>query len=423
MSDALPARQPLGVDALSALAALPAHAREHALAEFLASRAGELAREARRVVRTYRVAPADRAAAHDAVTTAQQALMRDVATGRRSVDARSWAPTVRAESARAVRRSAAQGAYAVVPYRQRLAAQRATLLAVRETAAEGVPPAADPRPAAVALASAGVPSAVPPTSSLVGGTAAAHVVKVPVEHVTRRPTGPAGTPRHARRQARAVLGNGLSPRKSLRWSAAALLSTVTIVVGAAVAPAEERPDDGTGASNVTFVDRLTMPIVGLWDNLVGNGKDNGKGTVVPVPVESPTPSPPAVQPTPAPTATQVPVAPAVPAVPAAPAAPVPGGGPGRSQAPQDGGRHGNSGGWRDHDDLGRGEWHERDDEDDDRDDDERRGDRHGRDDQRGQGRGDRDGDRGAGHRDDRSRGRGRNVGERRHGRSSSVPRV
>ncbi|WP_336707474.1 hypothetical protein [Oerskovia sp. USHLN155] len=424
MSDARPARGPVGVDALSGLAALPASAREHALAEFWASRAGELAREARRVVRAHLVAPADRTAALDAVTTAQQALLRDVAAGHRSIDPRTWVPTLRAESARAVRRSAAQGAVAVAPYRQRLAAQRANLLAVRETAADRVPPAASTRPAVVTVGSTGVASAIPPSAPLADGAGVAPVLKAPVGLAARRTTGSAGIPRHARRRPGTVLGHGMSPRQSLRWSAAALLSTVTIVVGAAVAPAEERPVDETGTSNVSFVDRLTMPIVGLWDNLVGNGKDKDPDAVVPVPVDSPTTPAPAVQQAPAPTVPPPPVPPAV------PVAPVPGTGAGTGpQVPQEGGRHGNGSSWRDHDDLGRAEWHERDDEDDDRDDDdERRGDRHGRDEQRGQGRGDgdRDDDRGNGHRNDRSdrsRGRGRSVSERRHGRASSVPRV
>ncbi|QDW62473.1 hypothetical protein [Oerskovia sp. KBS0722] len=430
MSDARPARGPVGVDALSGLAALPASAREHALAEFCASRAGELAREARRVVRAHLVAPADRPAALDAVTTAQQALLRDVAAGHRSIDPRTWLPTLRAESARAVRRSAAQVSV-VAPYRQRLAAQRANLLAVRETAADRVPPAVSPRPAVATVGSTGVASVVPPPSALTDGADVAPALKDPVGLATRRPAGSVGMPRHARRRPGTVLGHGMSPRKSLRWSAAALLSTVTIVVGAAVAPAEERPVDETGTSTVSFVDRLTMPIVGLWDNLVGNGKDENPDAVVPVPVDSPTTPAPAVQQTPAPTVPPPPVVPAVPVV------PVPGAGPGAgtggSQVPQEGGRHGTGGGWRDHDDLGRGEWHERDedrDEDDDRDDDddEQRGDRHGRDEQRGHGRGDggRDDDRGNGHRNDRSdrsRGRGRSVSERRHGRASSVPRV
>lgn len=424
MSDARPARGPVGVDALSGLAALPASAREHALAEFWASRAGELAREARRVVRAHLVAPADRPAALDAVTTAQRALLRDVAAGHRSIDPRTWVPTLRAESARAVRRSAAQGSVAVAPYRQRLAAQRANLLAVRETVADGVPPAASSRPAAATVGSTGVVTpAVPQPSPVTDRAAVAPALKDPVGLVTRRTVGPVGVPRHARRPAGTALGHGMSPRQSLRWSAAALLSTVTIVVGAAVAPAEERPVDGTGTSEVSFVDRLTMPIVGLWDNLVGNGKDKDPDAVVPVPVVSPTTPALEVQQAPAPTVPQPPVAPAV------PVAPVPGTGTGGSQVPQEGGgRHGSGGSWRDHDDLGRAEWHERDDEDDDRDDDdERRGDRHGRDEQRGQGRGDgdRDGDR-HGRRDDRSdrsRGRRRSVSERRHGRASSVPRV
>lgn len=424
MSDARPARGPVGVDALSGLAALPAGAREHAVAEFWASRAGELAREARRVVRAHLVAPTDRPAALDAVTAAQQALLRDVAAGHRSIDPRTWVPTLRAESARAVRRSAAQGAVAVAPYRQRLASQRANLLAVRETAADRVPPAVSPRPAVATVGSTGDVPALTPPSALTDRADVAPVLKAPV--ADHRPTGSAGRPRHARRRPGTVLGHGMSPRKSLRWSAAALLSTVTIVVGAAVAPAEERPVDETGTSNVSFVDRLTMPIVGLWDNLVGNGKDKDPDAVVPVPVDSPTTPAPAVQQTPAPTVPPPPVVPAVPAVPVPDTGP--GTGTGGSQAPGEGGRHGNGSSWRDHDDLGRAEWHERDDEDDERDDDDRRGDRHGRDEQRGQGRedGDRHDDRGNGHRNDRSdrsRGRGRSVSERRHGRAGSVPRV
>ncbi|MFF3064712.1 hypothetical protein ACFVQ3_09145 [Oerskovia sp. NPDC057915] len=407
MSDARPAHGPVGVGALSGLADLPPGAREQALAEFWASRAGELAREARRVVRACLVAPDDRSAALDAVTRTQQALLRDVAAGRRSIDPRSWVATVRAESALAVRRSAAEGTVAVAPYRQRLAAQRAHLLAVRETAAVAVPPAVSPRTAVVAVGSTTVAPSL-----------------VPVGRVAHRPTGRAGTPRHARRQAGTVLGHGMSPRRSLRWSAAALLSTVTIVVGAAVAPAEERPAGETGTSNVSFVDRLTMPIVGLWDNLVGNGRDKDPDAVVPVPVVSPTAPAPVVQEVPAPTVPQPPVAPAVP-VPGPGSGIGTGSGTGGSRAPQEGGRHDGGSGWRDHDELGRGEWHERDDEDDDdRDDDERHGDRQGRGEEHGQGRG--DDDRGNGHRherSDRSRGRRRGVSERRHGRASSVPRV
>lgn len=423
MSDARPARRPIEVDALSGLAAMPAHARELAIAEFLASRAVELAREARRVVRTHRVAPADRPAAHDAVTTAQQALLRDIAAGRRNVDPRSWAPTVRAESMRAVHRSATQGVFAVAPYRQRLATQRATLLAVRENATTGVPVA--PGPAAATVRPLGGPSTVAPLAVSPDDVAPVRVVRTPAGLVATTHAGPSGPPRHARRPVM-VVGRAVIPRRSLRWSTAALLSTVTIVVGAAVAPAEERPADGTSTSNVSFVDRLTMPIASLWDNLVGGGKVKDPEAVVPVPVVSPTPTAPPVQQPPAPTAKETPVAPAVPVAPPAPAAPVaPGAGTNRSPAPPEGGRHGNGSGWHDHDDMGRGEWHERDDEDDDGDDDDRRGDGHGRDEQRGQGR---DDDRGDRHRSrdgsDRSRGRVRKVAERRHSRQGAgVPRA
>jgi len=347
MSDGRPAPRPTGDGALPGFAALSAPARERALADVVAARANELAREARRVVRAYDIAPVDRAAALDAVATVQRALLRDIATGRRVLDPRSWVPTVRTESERAVRRASIQQSLSVAPYRQRLAAQRATLLAVRQDAARGVPvvPVAAPAEA--------LPAG--PAESTPGGAAASAAHGL-LGRAPRSRAVPRGGARHARGPS-TPHAHHVTARRTLRWGAAALLSSVTILAGAAVAPAEERP---AGTSDMSFVDRLTLPLVSLWDAIVPGGTAqtpavpddavSPQDVEEPGPVETTTPSP---APTPAPAA---PVAPdkSSPVVPAVPAPPVGTPGPG---VPQDG--HRGHDGRRERDDgERRGDGHE-----------------------------------------------------------------
>lgn len=451
MSDARPApRLPAGAGALAGLPALPVTACESALTELLAARAGDLAREARRVVRAYELAPADRATALDAVAAVQRALLLDVVAGRTSIDPRTWTLSVRGESARAVRRAAAQGAITVAPHRQRLATQRAALLAVRENASVGVPvetgteqPVAD----------------VPVRTELSATAASPFESTTATGRAPRSATGPLGPARHARSPVGATPGRRLTARRSARWGAAALLSSVTIMVGAAVAPAEERPADAPGTSNVSFVDRLTMPIIGLWETLVPGSKDQDPADVSPTPDPPapavPVPSVPTPEPTPTPTpdptvpdAAVVPVVPTTPIVPDVPDAPVapvvpaPGTGSGGSWTTPGDGRPGNSGGRHDHD-TGRGEKHEHDERRGDDDDDDWRGwgrdkDRDtGRDDGRqSKGRGnDRDDDRRDGKQDgrdqdrrtnantDKARSRGRSRASHASDREEPSPRV
>ncbi|MHA7132042.1 hypothetical protein [Oerskovia turbata] len=429
MSDVQPAPRLSTVRTLTDLAELSGPAFESALAELAASRASELAREAWRVVRALDVAPSDRRAALGAVATIQRALFHDVATGRVPLEPRAWRPTVRAESARAVRTAAAQGAVTVAPRRQHLAAQRATLLAVRENAIPPTPPTFD-APVPQAMPATQVLPVVPvvPFASAVGAAPEAKpsVAAGPRGRGPHRSAAPTN-PRHVRHPAGPGGHRHVTAQRSLRWGAAALLSSVTIVVGAAVAPAEERPLNAPGSSSVSFVDRLTLPILGMWNTLVSGGEGSSPSEVAPVD-EAPDPTPPAAPPAVAPppgdqVAPPGPTAPKPPVAPSPPPAVVP---PGTgSSTPHDkGGRRD----WRDDDGMGRGEGHGRDDDDhddDEDDDDESRQERddgrseEGRKDGRQNGRGDDHGHRGS----DGGRGRGRHAGVRLRRHEGVSPRA
>jgi hypothetical protein len=426
MSDAHPAPRLSTVRTLTDLAELSGPAFDSALADLAASRASELAREAWRVVRALDVAPSDRRAALGAVATIQRALFHDVATGRTPLEPRAWRPTVRAESARAVRTAAAQGAVAVAPRRQHLAAQRATLLAVRENA---TPPAAPDAPVAQAVPTTQILPIVPvmpfapvPLTADAAPEATPSVAAAPRTRGRQR-SAPPTTPRHVRHPAGSGGHRRVTAQRSLRWGAAALLSSVTIVVGAAVAPAEERPLNAPGSSSVSFVDRLTLPILGVWNTLVSGGEGSSPSEVAPVD-EAPDPTPPAAPPAIVPPAGDQlappgPTAPKPPVTPSPPPAVVP---PGTgSSTPHDRGGHRD---WRDDDGMGRGEGHGRDDDhdddDDDDDDESRRGRGDGRsDDGRKNGRGDDHGQRGS----DGGRGRGRHAGARLRRHEGVSPRA
>ena len=240
----------------------------------------------------------------------------------------------------------------MAPHRQRLALQRAELLAVRQA-----PSGPSVSPAPVTLVLPAVPARTVAPSEKPARARRARRVDVGSRSRVARPANV----RHARQLTGSAQARRAT-RRSLRWVAAGLLSTVTIVVGAAVAPAEERPADlGGETSNVSFVDRLTLPVLGLWDKLFPNGGDELLPVEPPseeTPDTTPSPTVPSEQPTvPAPVLVPAPAPPAT-SVPAP--APAPNPGPGRHH---DGDRHDKGDG------PGRG--HERDDDDDDDD----RGDR------------------------------------------------
>lgn len=349
----LPRRRSMN-DALARLAVIPAAARERAIAAVVAIHANELAHEARRVVRSLGVPPTDRSTALDLIATAQRALLHDVATGRRGIDPRTWAPAVRDESLRAVREAAAQGVITVAPHRQRLALRRAELLAVRQA-----PSGPSTSPAPVTLVLPAVPArAVAPTEKAAQAPRARRI-----GHGSRARVARPANVRHARQLTGSAHARPMT-RRSLRWAAAGLLSTVTIVVGAAVAPAEERPADiGGVTSNVSFVDRLTLPVLGLWDKLFPNGGDEVPAVDPPseeAPVATPSPTVPSEPPgTTGPDPVVAPVPP-----PPASSVPAPNPGPGRDGRHHDGDRHDKGDG------PGRGQ--ERDDDEDEDDDDDRR---------------------------------------------------
>ncbi|MET3977031.1 hypothetical protein ABIE39_003350 [Cellulosimicrobium sp. 4261] len=243
MSDAGPGpRRSVVEDALVVAATVPESEHDRAVAGLVAVHAVGLARDARRHVRASGVTGTDRAAALRAVTDAQRAVLDDLVTGRRPLDGRAWAPTVRFEAVRAVRALAADGTVVVPPYRHRLAADRVALLVLRETAAVVDLPASREVVRAGAVAS-GVPAA-PPAS----GDAA-----VPCALPSARPT-PSVAPAHdlARRDRRALVAQGRARSRvqgrSVRWGAAAVLSAATLVFGAVVAPAEDEVGPGLGVS-------------------------------------------------------------------------------------------------------------------------------------------------------------------------------
>ncbi|OLT54252.1 hypothetical protein BJF88_09945 [Cellulosimicrobium sp. CUA-896] len=276
---------------LAGVARMPSAAREHALAVVVEQHDAELDRDARRLVRTLGVAEPDRAAALEVVGTVQRAVLRDAVAGRRAVDGRSWTPTVRFEAVRAVGHEAAQGRLAVTPYQHRLAADRAALLALRQAAAatdraiaQAVPQAGAPRRAALpGMVFPPVPKVVAPPT-LVPRTQA---VRRGVGHPAAA-TGPARSS-HATR--------------SVRFGAAAALSSVTLIFGAAIAPADDNVPEG--ATGDFELDSLQLQPFGLkpfdLDGVEPTTGPEGEEVeevpqVVPAPEPSPTPSATAEQP-------------------------------------------------------------------------------------------------------------------------------
>jgi hypothetical protein len=337
MSDAGAGWQHPGVrGVLAGVSRMPGAAREHALAVVGAQHAAELDRDARRLVRSLGVAEPDRAAALEVVATVQRTVLHDALSGRRVVDGPAWSPTVRFESAHAVRREAARGRLSVPPYQHRLAADRATLLALRQAAA-----AADRATAQAEAARAARPA---------HDTAAASVRWAPVRPLTVRPVpgterrvalpgmvfppvpkapvphlAPGGTVPRGLRPATSPAGpvRSSNATRSVRFGAAAALSSVTLIFGAAIAPADDSaPDGGTGDFEL---DSLQLQPFG-WKPFDLDGVDVPAGSdeaaeevpqVVPAPTPTPTPTP--EEAPPAPSAPE-PAAPApAPTTPPAPA--------------------------------------------------------------------------------------------------------
>ncbi|MFJ1511702.1 hypothetical protein [Cellulosimicrobium funkei] len=243
MSDAGPGpRRSVVEDALVVAATVPESEHDRAVAGLVAAHAVGLARDARRHVRASGVAGTDRAAALRAVTDAQRAVLDDLVTGRRPLDGRAWAPTVRFEAVRAVRALAADGTVVVPPYRHRLAADRVALLVLRESAAvvDVSAPREVVRTGAVAAEIPAAPHAVGDATALCALPAAR-----PAPAVV-----PARSP--ARRGRRALVARGRARStvqgRSVRWGAAAVLSAATLVFGVAVAPAADEVGPGPGVS-------------------------------------------------------------------------------------------------------------------------------------------------------------------------------
>ncbi|WP_402372812.1 hypothetical protein [Isoptericola rhizosphaerae] len=204
--------------ALAEVRALPGAERERALAAVVVAHDAELARAARRAVRTIGATAGARYAALEIVETSQRALMQDVATGRRHVDDRAWPATMRFESARAARQGVARGVLAATPYRQRLAADRAVLVQLRRAAGpSGTTTKVDEVAARWGAVAPAEPAAVAPLAQ-------------PRAHRPSR--RPASRPRHPRR--------AVGPA---RWGVAAVLTSVTLLVGANVATAVRGTDD------------------------------------------------------------------------------------------------------------------------------------------------------------------------------------
>ncbi|PTU56367.1 hypothetical protein DBB34_09355 [Sphaerisporangium cinnabarinum] len=243
MSDAGPGpRRSVVEDALVVAATVPESEHDRAVAGLVAAHAVGLARDARRHVRASGVTGTDRAAALRAVTDAQRAVLDDLVTGRRPLDGRAWAPTVRFEAVRAVRALAADGTVVVPPYRHRLAADRVALLVLRESAAvvDLAAPREVVRTGAVVAGIPAAPHAVGDATALCALPAAR-----PAPAVV-----PARSP--ARRGRRALVARGRARStvqgRSVRWGAAAVLSAATLVFGVAVAPAADEVGPGPGVS-------------------------------------------------------------------------------------------------------------------------------------------------------------------------------
>ncbi|MGW6264224.1 hypothetical protein [Cellulosimicrobium funkei] len=243
MSDEGPgSRRSVVEDARVVAATVPEGERERAVAGLVAAHAVGLARDARRHVRAAGVSGTDQAAALRAVTDAQRAVLDDVVAGRRPLEGRAWSPTVRFEALRAVRALAAEGAVAVPPYRHRLAADRAALLLLRETAT-----VVDPAPREVVRAGA-VAAGLPPTPHPLGEATATR--PLPTSRSAATDSSAHAPARRERRRAPGVRGRARSggPGRPVRWGAAAVLSAATLAFGVVVAPAQDEVGGGPGVS-------------------------------------------------------------------------------------------------------------------------------------------------------------------------------
>lgn len=370
MSDAGAGWQDPGVRGLLAgVPRMPSAAREHALAVVGAQHAPELEHDARRLVRTLGVADADRPAALEVVGAVQRGVLHDAVSGRRVVDGRSWAPTVRFEAARAVRHEAARGRLGVTPYQHRLAADRAALLAVRQVAAAAERAAAERAAAERAAAERAAAAQSEARAARTVRATAAEQLR-PVASTGRRvalpgmvfpPVPQIPSPKPAPVAAPPRTGRSSGTTRSVRFGAAAALSSVTLIFGAAIAPAD---DSGTGGTPGEFeLDRLQLHPFG-WKPFDLDGVEPAEGTdeavteapqVVPAPepppVETPSPEPeqpepapstPAPQPAPEPAPAPAP-APAPPATTPAPQQPAQPGAPGSTPGRGQGDQHWDSG--------------------------------------------------------------------------------
>lgn len=178
--------------------------RAEAAAEIVAAHRAELRRDAYRLVRSAGVAEADQVLAAAVVADVQESVLRGAARSGVPLDSRTWAPLVQLEAAAALRAAAAEGVLAATAPGHRLARERAALLVLRQAAA-------DLEPA----------SCIPAAPLRAGG---------------------AGT----RRERRVVAAGARRTRaartrtaRTARFGTAFTLSTATIVLGAALAPAAD----------------------------------------------------------------------------------------------------------------------------------------------------------------------------------------
>lgn len=244
MSDEGPgSRRSVVEDARVVAATVPEGERERAVAGLVAAHAVGLARDARRHVRAAGVSGTDQVAALRAVTDAQRAVLDDLVAGRRPLEDRAWSPTVRFEALRAVRALAAEGAVAVPPYRHRLAADRAALLLLRETAAVVDRPA--PREV---VRTGAVAAGLPPTPHPLDEATATR--PLPTSRSAATVSSAHAPARPERRRALGVRGRARSsgPGRPVRWGAAAVLSAATLAFGVVVAPAQDEVGGGPGVS-------------------------------------------------------------------------------------------------------------------------------------------------------------------------------
>jgi hypothetical protein len=371
MSDAGAGWQHPGVrGVLAGVVRMPSAAREHALAVVGAQHSAELDRDARRLVRALGVAEPDRAAALEVVGTVQRTVLHDALTGRRVVDGRDWSPTVRFESVHAVRREAAHGRLSVTPYQHRLAADRAALLALRQAAAatdRAIAQAArqaEARAARPVLGTAAEPVRRPvagtgrPVGGVSRGVALPGMVFPPVPKAPAPGLVPGvdGVRRGSGRPAVPGPARSSNATRSVRFGAAAALSSVTLIFGAAIAPADDSgPEGGTDDFEL---DSLQLQPFG-WKPFDLDGVDVPAGSeeaaeevpqVIPAPTPTVTPSPEPEQPAPVPEPEPAAPAPAPAPTPAPPA--------GSTPPPSESGRPGGSTtvpGW---DSGDRGEWDE-----------------------------------------------------------------